>query len=589
MKDGTVIVILAAGNSSRMGRPKQLLPVGGKSLLRRVVDEALAECPASVIVVTGAYEEAVAAELNRDEVTIVRNPDWAEGMGTSIRVGMEKLQSAFPEAERCILAVSDQPKLTAGVFRQLKQQQLKTGKGMVASYYAGAPGTPVLFTKGYFNELRQLDGTEGAKKLLILNPDDLALLPFDGGETDIDTMEDYHRFSRQMITVEEAKRIISENISWQAKTPRSVGDATGFTLATDVIAALDIPNFRQSSMDGYAIRFEDKDLPLAVIGEMSAGTSVQLTIAAGQATRIFTGAPLPLGADTVVMQEKVAWEKDTLLCCDDRLANGQNVRLKGAEIQAGEMAMKTGTYLSAAAVGFLAGIGCREVEVWSAPRVGIVLTGNELQRPGEPLAFGQVYESNSAQLAGALRKAGIEDVDIRHATDDPAVLKDQLERSLEQSDFVLLVGGISVGDYDFVARVVAECGVVQQFHRIRQKPGKPIYFGTKEGKVVFGLPGNPSSALTCFYEYVLPAIGQSMKLPSAVKVLKAKATHGYRKPAGLTHFLKSHFQDGAVTPLHAQESFRLHSFAEANSFIVLDEASTGCEPGQEVEVHLLPL
>jgi molybdopterin molybdotransferase len=393
-----------------------------------------------------------------------------------------------------------------------------------------------------------------------------------------------------MIAVQEAKNIIKDAVSGSRTISLPLAQAFGLVSAAEVIATTDIPNFGQSSMDGYAFKFADKDGPITIIGEMAAGTSVLLRIASGQATRIFTGAPLPEGADTVVMQEKIRLEGGNLVINDDAgLKEGQNVRPKGAEVKQGEIAMPSGTYLSAAALGFLAGIGCSQVTVFAPPAVGIILTGNELREPGNPLEFGQVYEANSIQLSAALRKTGVNKISVYRVEDDPEKLKQVLLQAIAENDVVLLNGGVSVGDYDFVAAAAKSCGVTKKFHKIRQKPGKPLYFGVKGNKLIFGLPGNPSSSLTCFYEYVLPALEKMMHLPSGLQEVNAEVTHSYEKPAGLTHFLKAYFNNGKVTPLHAQESFRLHSFAHANCFIVLPEESTGCEAGNTVEVHLLPL
>ena len=392
-----------------------------------------------------------------------------------------------------------------------------------------------------------------------------------------------------MISVQHAKQIIQETVPDGRIEKLSLKESFGFVLAEDVIATVDIPNFAQSSMDGYAVMFKDKDRKLHIIGEMAAGAIEQLTIESEQATRIFTGAPLPQGADTVIMQEKVIVENKMLTLQDDNLALGLNVRPKGAEVKNSELAMAKGTYLSAAALGFLAGIGCTHVSVYIAPKVIIILTGNELQEPGKPLAFGQVYEANSVLLTAALNKAGITDITILRSEDNPETLQSVLRQALENSDIVLLNGGVSVGDYDYVVGAAVACGIEQKFHKIKQKPGKPLFFGTMQDKLVFGLPGNPSSGLTCFYEYVLPALEKIMHKEASVVTITAIATHNYTKPAGLKHFLKAFYKDGKVTLLHAQESFRLHSFAQANCFIVLPEESTGCAAGDTVEAHLLPL
>ena len=392
-----------------------------------------------------------------------------------------------------------------------------------------------------------------------------------------------------MISVKQAKQIIIEAALPKKSVLLPLSEAFGLVTSKPIIATTDIPNFAQSSMDGYALKYEDKGILLKVIGEMAAGTSEQIKINKGEATRIFTGAPLPLDADTVVMQEKIRFENNLLIVQDENLKQGSNVRSKGAEVKQGDIAMVSGTYLSAAAIGFLAGIGCVEVSVYAPPKVAIILTGNELQKPGNPLEFGQVYEANSFQLKAALNKIGIKNSMVLTAEDDPEELRKVLQKALETNDVVLLNGGVSVGDYDFVTQAAQSCGVEEKFHKIKQKPGKPLFFGTKEDKLVFGLPGNPSSSLTCFYEYVLPALESSMGLHSSLAEITASVTHDYPKPAGLTHFLKAFYSNGKVTPLHAQESFRLHSFAQANCFIILPEESIGCIAGAIVTVHLLPL
>lgn len=392
-----------------------------------------------------------------------------------------------------------------------------------------------------------------------------------------------------MISVQEAKDIILNTPVRQKKGVLPISEAAGLVTAEEILASVDIPNFAQSSMDGYAVRFEDRDQPLIIVGEMAAGSSQNLGITKGEAARIFTGAPLPKGADTVVMQEKVTVEGNKLFISDENLTVGLHVRPKGSEVEINETAMASGTYLSPAAIGFLAGIGCAEIPVFLPAKIAIILTGNELQKPGLPLSFGQVYEANSYQLTAVLHKIGIKNIQILTAEDDPELLYTVLQNALLTNDIVLLNGGVSVGDYDFVSRAARRCGIEKKIHRIKQKPGKPLFFGTRDEKLIFGLPGNPSSSLTCFYEFVLPALEKYLGLENSVVEITARATHDYKKPSGLTHFLKAFYKDGRVTPLHAQESYRLHSFAQANCLIVLDEDSTGCLAEQEVTVHLLPI
>ncbi|MCZ4225108.1 molybdopterin molybdotransferase MoeA [Pedobacter rhodius] len=390
-----------------------------------------------------------------------------------------------------------------------------------------------------------------------------------------------------MISVEEAKKRINENISPLKPALKLLEEVSEHILAAPVFGAYDIPAFRQSSMDGYAISFGDKDGELELAGEMAAGAAEQLTLKSGQAIRIFTGAPLPEGADTVVMQEKITKNGNKIGFGDDKLVLGANVRPIGAEIRTGEMAMQKGDLLTPAALAFLAGIGTNKVEVYPMPKVAIILTGNELQQPGLPLEFGQVYESNSYSLSAALKKEGISDIEVLKAADTLDKLTEVLKSALENNDVVLLTGGVSVGDYDFVLQAAADCGVTQIFHKVKQKPGKPLFFGKQNDKVIFGLPGNPSSVLNCYYNYVVPAIKKLSGKANSIKEIPAKLSHDYQKPKGLTHFLKGNYSEGKATPLGAQESYRLSSFAQASCLIQLNEAQENFHAGEIVNIILI--
>lgn len=391
-----------------------------------------------------------------------------------------------------------------------------------------------------------------------------------------------------MISVKEAKHLISQHIT--ALNPISVdlAKASGHTLAANVYAKHDIPAFNQSSMDGYALKFADREKPLHLIGEMAAGTASDITIQNGQTSRIFTGAPLPTGADTVVMQEKITRIDEKITLQDSNLKHGLNVREKGSEIKVGALAMKKGDFLSPAAIGFLAGIGINEVSVYPVPKISIIVTGKELQQPGKVLEFGQVYESNSYSLSAALKHEEIEQIAVYEADDQLEILIKVLQTALASSDVVLLTGGVSVGDYDFVIEAASHCGIKQIFHKVKQKPGKPLFFGTKGPKLIFGLPGNPSSVLSCYYNYVLPAIKALSNKKNNVMEVQARLTHAYAKPVGLTHFLKGKYENGRVTPLHAQESYRLSSFAQANCLICLDETKAYFTENEILDVLILP-
>jgi molybdopterin molybdotransferase len=233
-------------------------------------------------------------------------------------------------------------------------------------------------------------------------------------------------------------------------------------------------------------------------------------------------------------------------------------------------------------------MGFAEVPVYPLPRISIIITGNELQQPGQPLLYGQVYEANSFTLVTALKQFGMGEPKKYYCTDDPVLLTSTLKAALEHSDIVLLTGGVSVGDYDFTLKATEQCGVEKLFHKIKQRPGKPIFFGKKKNKRIFGLPGNPASVLTCFYLYVLPVIEKFAGKKSSLKTTGAVSGSRLTKPAGITWFLKGNCEAGIVKTLDAQESYRLSSFARANCLIRLEENQTGCSPGDPLDIYLLP-
>jgi len=393
-----------------------------------------------------------------------------------------------------------------------------------------------------------------------------------------------------MISVTEAKKIIQEQVSCLAPEMAAVQDAHGLVLAADVFAATTVPGFPQSSMDGYAFKFDDwsPGKKIALSGIIAAGDNSRAMLQQGTAVRIFTGAAVPAGADTVVMQEKTVIEQNELLINDERLEKGMFVRPEGTEIKKGQLALSAGSLLTPGAIAFLVGIGITEVLVQPLPRVSIVVTGDELQEPGKPLQYGQVYEANSFALSAALRQLGIQQINVFKVKDDLALLTSVMKQAMQETDLLFLTGGISVGDFDFVLQASIDNGVEKLFHKIRQRPAKPLFFGRKDGVYVFGLPGNPASGLVSFYEYALPAIGNMCGRDCSLQTVEAPLENPFKKPAGLTHFLKGWYNGITVNVLDAQESYRLSSFAKANCLVQIEEDSTAHAAGELVEIHLLP-
>ena len=391
-----------------------------------------------------------------------------------------------------------------------------------------------------------------------------------------------------MITVEEALQLINKQVSPLKPVQIDLKDAVGLKMAEDIFADLSIPAFPQSSMDGYAFAYEEGATTYTIVGEVAAGNHHLLTIEKGTAVRIFTGAAVPSGADTVLMQEKAQVTSGQLVVLDEKLKQGNNVRPIGAEMDKGSVALTKGTLLSPAAIGFLAGIGIDKVIVYPKPKVGILVTGNELQMPGSPLTYGQVYESNSYTLIAALHQMQLNQIKVLYAPDDLEQLTNRLNELLADCDVVLITGGVSVGDYDFTLASIQQCKVHPVFHKIKQKPGKPFLFGKKESKLIFGLPGNPASVLTCFYEYVLPAIGLLMQINCSLKKIEVPIQHDFNKPIGLTQFLKAVYDGKGVSVQTGQESFKLSSYAKANCLAIFPEQCSQVSAGEIITIHLLP-
>lgn len=400
-------------------------------------------------------------------------------------------------------------------------------------------------------------------------------------------------FFRNMVTVNEAKQRIIANTATLSAVRMPLAEAVGSFLAEDVISPIALPPFRQSSMDGYAIVHSDvteSGTALRLAGESKAGQADLPEVSAGMAVRIFTGAPVPEGATAVVMQENTSLVAGSVQIHEYPVAEGKNVRSAGQQIQQGAIALRAGSLVSPGAVGFLKGMNVNEVTVRSKPRVGLLVTGDELLKAGEALEPGKIYESNSAMLQAALLQAGIGEVSVSYASDDLDATIAALGELLEQYDVILASGGISVGDYDFVGKALEALGAETIFYKVRQKPGKPLLFGKKGEKLIFALPGNPASSLVCYYEYVLPALKKIMGSEDPfLRSVRLPLRHAYRFDGERDEFLKARVEGVEVVSLDGQESFVIGSFAIANAIIYLPVGQNRVEAGDLVEVHLLPL
>jgi molybdopterin molybdotransferase len=394
-----------------------------------------------------------------------------------------------------------------------------------------------------------------------------------------------------MITVEEAKSIILNNVFQltEAINIKTI-DSLGYILAEDIYSPLDLPPFNQSNVDGYAVKFSDKENnSWSVISEIKAGDNTTIELKEGEAIRIFTGAMVPKNADSVIMQEKITRTKNNISCDNIGLKNGEHIRLKGSQIKTGELALKKNTLINPSVIGFISALGIAEIKIYCKPKISLIITGNELQQPGTLLKQGKVYESNSASLSSALTTMGLSIQKTFFVKDDKESLAKTTNLALQDADLLLISGGISVGDYDFVNEILKENNTITLFYKIAQKPGKPLFFGKNNMTYIFGLPGNPASALTCLYEYVYPCLRKLQgRNDLFLTTIKLPAEQDIPKKKGLANFLKAKASSTGVLSLEGQESFKIRSFADANAFIYLPLEKENIKAGDIVEVHLLP-
>jgi len=362
-------------------------------------------------------------------------------------------------------------------------------------------------------------------------------------------------------------------------------ELAGRVLAAPITAPIDLPPFDNSAVDGYGVHAETFAAGGAIIvsGEIAAGDDPSgMRIRKNQAIRLFTGSAIPKGVDAVVMQEDVLVSGD-YLSPGASVKKGDHIRKRGAELKAGKVAHPSGSVIAPPLLGLIASLGIAEAEVFRKPTVAILGTGNELVAPGIPLGPGQVYEANSFAVRSAVEGCGLPVVSCEIVGDDTATTQEGLQRALE-ADVVITCGGVSVGDHDLVRASFAALGVEEILWRVAIKPGKPFYFGLGPlGQKVFGLPGNPVSALVTFHVLVRPALRQMTGLPP-LEWDKFPLGLGHELPAtqSRAEFVRASVRNGKAYPLKAQGSHMLSGLAGADVLLELPPNSGPYHPGDEV-------
>lgn len=396
-----------------------------------------------------------------------------------------------------------------------------------------------------------------------------------------------------LLTVEKTLELIKNNINGIQQTQtQSIRDALGHTLAENVISSINVPPYRNSAMDGYAINNKDLEntgeIQLKVIGTSFAGAPFEGKVSATECVRIMTGAMMPESCDTVVMQEDTE-RNENVISINNQHKAGQNVRHAGEDIQQGSVVLSAGKQISPADLGLLSSIGVAEVITARKPTVAFFSTGDELKSLGETLEAGQIYDSNRYTLFGMLKRMDVEILDLGVIADNKALIKSTLEKAAELSDLILTSGGASVGEADYVSEILQEIGQVN-FWKIAMKPGKPLAFGHINETPYFGLPGNPVSVMATCYIFVQPAIGYLKGLDETSHLsLKAKCLNTLKKEPGRTDYQRGvlkQAENGELTvdTTGMQGSHILTSMSTANCFIVIPQQSGNVEAGDIVEV-----
>lgn len=389
-----------------------------------------------------------------------------------------------------------------------------------------------------------------------------------------------------MTGVEEAKRIMMEQMQVLPHDVVELDGCCGLRLAKDVIAPFDHPLFDMSAVDGYAFAHGTGHAAWKVVADIAAGEVCPGVLHPGECARIFTGAMLPQGADTVVMQEFVQRNGDAITHDDEKLRAGSNVRFKGEQVKAGDVLLRAGTRLGPAAIGLLASTGVRKVCAYDRPLVRVLRTGGEFV-DGSIIPPGRIFSSNDAMLVSALLEEGIH-AETDTAKDDPRELSEAL-RKAPDFDVFITTGGVSVGDHDLVRTCLEQLGATIHFHGVAQKPGKPMLFATLGDVMVFALPGNPRAVLVLFYEYVLPFLramqgaGDPFMPEQELPIAAPLQVKGER-----AEFRAALVRNGRVELLADEGSHMLRTLVEANALAYLPTGRRSWAAGDPVTVHYLP-
>ncbi len=406
--------------------------------------------------------------------------------------------------------------------------------------------------------------------------------------TDPSCMDDY---DPNAMPVAQARQFIQQFLSPVTETENiATMQALGRVLAADIVSPSNVPNHNNSAMDGFAFKHSADIKLIKIIGTAFAGRPFAGIVKVGECVKIMTGAVIPTGTDTVVMQEHVAVKSESITLLNE-IKLGANVRLAGEDLKLNQTVLAKGHLIRPADLGLIASLGISKVSTYKKLKVAFFSTGDELVGAGNALSEGQIYDSNRYTLFAMLSRVGAVISDLGNVPDDPDLLEKTLLGAAKENDVVITSGGVSVGEADYMKMLLAKHGQVL-FWKINMKPGRPLAYGKIGSSHYFGLPGNPVSAMVTFYQFVREALITLMgATPKSLPMFNVECTQSIKKATGRTEFQRGIlFEDNRVwkvKPTGAQGSAILSSMSQANCFIVLDEAIGNLEAGAMVSVQLL--
>ncbi len=624
-------IVLAAGESKRMGMPKPLLLFRGlpTTFVDQIVSVLRDTCVDRITVVLGAEARKVRESAVLSGVDIVINEDYARGQLSSLIAG---LRSMPPETEAIVLCLVDNPLITREMVNRVIEAFRETGQPIVVPVFQGQRGHPALFARSMFDELLNAPADEGARHVVQSNGDKVLEVdvPDPAVLTRIDTPEDYRLhfglaplvMDKSMMELRDALELI-QGIVPESETERiELSEALGRILKEDIVSDVDMPPFDKATVDGYACRRADLGNPLTVVETIPAGRMPEKAIGPNQCAKIMTGAAVPQGADCVVMIEQTERVGPTEV--PDRAESVRPLRSevmltlfhqaptsaprveetvirftgestpnhishRAMDIKAGQVVLQAATRIGPAHVAVLASVGCAQLGVARLPKVGVIATGSEIVPPAAKPGPAQIRNSNSSQLLAQLAAMGIRGRDYGVVRDIARDIDAVLKRAFTENDTVIISGGVSVGEFDLVADVLRANDAKLLLRKLAIKPGKPVVVGLINGRCCFGLPGNPVSTFVVFELLVKPFLYRFMgHAYSPVQVemrLDARIT---RKDADRQSWIPVKItSEQTVKPVEYHGSAHSLALCEADGLISMEIGVMSIEPGTAVRVRLL--